>query len=273
MLFAPFTRTWWKSLVKGESDAAGDDPLLNDLSLSELPSHGHAEGDVPFSADPPEGLPVFNRDERKFEKPEFSGGGYRASGRGDSGDDREQGRRGRGQQRNQGRRPVQEPHHHHDDDSDESFTHEGDTNGHTPDDPLAPAFDLDRGAPLPPPAHQPLQEPHVNVKSAKEFFNSEILYRFDILDDRDRQELEGRYRIELKGYQGGIWTVIVKEQVDVFNRREEADIVITMHQRDFLQLVNGHLNPQLAIFAQKMRVQGDLRRCISFDRLLSPYQD
>ena len=243
MLFAPFNRTWWKSLVKGEGTEdvlpPGEDTSPEDDSPLELDEEPIRE----LAPSPREREP-----QRPKHRPQQRNNQYAAA------DDDE-----------------------HDADHDhEPFTHEGQTGELATDDPLAPAFDLERGVPLSQSAHHhhaPAHSPRSNIKSAKEFFNSEILYRFDILEDLDRSELLGSYLIELKGYQGGIWTVVVGEQVEVVNRREDADIVITMHQRDFLELVNGQLNPQLAIFAQKMRVQGDLRRCISFDRLLTPYTD
>jgi len=151
----------------------------------------------------------------------------------------------------------------------DGFTHEGEIE-YEQDDPLAPGFDLEEGTPLPVGRSRGALPGRAAVKSAKEFFNGEILYRFDILEDEARNELKGKYRIELKGFQGGIWTVDVGDQLEIVNRRDEAEIVLTMQQRDFLQLVNGDLNPQLAVFAQKMRISGDLRKAVAFQALLSP---
>ncbi|MBP9838259.1 MAG: SCP2 sterol-binding domain-containing protein, partial [Proteobacteria bacterium] len=109
-----------------------------------------------------------------------------------------------------------------------------------------------------------------NIYTAKDFFNEEIHYRFDILDDDERKELEGTYRLELKGYQGGVWSVKVGENIEIVNRREDTEIVINMQHRDFLSLANGQLNPQLAIFAQKMKIVGDLKKAINFQLLISP---
>ncbi len=159
-----------------------------------------------------------------------------------------------------------EPEPEEEEDAD-GFTHEGQIE-YEQDDPLAPAFDLDEGTPLT--RSKGALPARNNVKSAKEFFNGEILYRFEILEDEARVELRGKYRIELKGFQGGIWTVEVGDQLEIVNRRDEAEIVLTMQQRDFLQLVNGELNPQLAVFAQKMRISGDLRKAVAFQALLSP---
>lgn len=159
-------------------------------------------------------------------------------------------------------------------DDDESFTHDGSELEYETDDPLAPAYDLERGTPL---SHNKHGEhdfkSRTKIRSAKEFFNTEILYRYDILDDEDRTSLRGRYRIELKGYQGGVWTIVIAEQMDIVNRREDAEIVFTMQQSDFLHLVNGQLNPQLALFAQKMRVSGDVRQAVHFQNILAPGSD
>ena len=152
----------------------------------------------------------------------------------------------------------------------DSFTHEG-LPEFEHDDPLAPAFDIEKGTPLG--EHRNQLPVRADIKSAKEFFNSEILYRFDILEDETRAHLTGRYRIELKGFQGGIWTILVGDTLDIVNRREDAEIVFTMQQRDFLQLVNGELNPQLAMFAQKMRVSGDMKKAVAFQVLLAPEVD
>lgn len=159
------------------------------------------------------------------------------------------------------------------DDEGLSFTHAGQSEFEE-ENLDAPAYDLDEGTPLDSGRRGNVLPSRTNVKSAKEFFNGEIHYRYDILEDEARTEVLGTYRIELKGFQGGIWTITVGElQVDVVNRREEAEIVLTMQQRDFLQLVNGDLNPQLAVFAQKMRVSGDLRKAVAFQALLSPGAD
>ena len=88
-------------------------------------------------------------------------------------------------------------------------------------------------------------------------------------DLKGQTEVQG-YRIELKGYKGGIWTVDLGDELTVVNRREEAEIVLTMQQRDFIHLVNGEMNPQLLILAQKLKVQGDIRKAVKFENLLVP---
>lgn len=139
------------------------------------------------------------------------------------------------------------------------------------DDPLAPAYDLDDGELMDDEDEEGGQLPWSSrVEQARDFFNSELLYRFDLLERGQRESLRGAYRIEVRGNQGGIWTFTIGDELSIVNRREEADTVISCFQRDFLQIVNGEINPQLAILAQKMRITGDLARGISVQSLLSP---
>jgi hypothetical protein len=140
---------------------------------------------------------------------------------------------------------------------------------HVQDDPLAPAYDLERGTLLD--KQQPGNLPwRSDVRTAKEFFNTELLYRFDILERHHREQIAGRYRIELKGYQGGVWSIIIGDDMEVVNRKEDAEIVLIMQQRDFLQMINGHLNPQLAILGNKMKIVGDVKKAVWFQSMLYP---
>ena len=139
------------------------------------------------------------------------------------------------------------------------------------DDPLAPAYDLDDGELMDEDDEERAQLPWSSrVEQARDFFNGELLYRFDLLEPGQREFLRGAYRIEIRGNQGGVWTFTVGDELTIVNRREEAETVLSCYQRDFLQIVNGEINPQLAILAQKMRITGDLNRGISVQSLLSP---
>lgn len=139
------------------------------------------------------------------------------------------------------------------------------------EDVLGGGFDLDGGRPM---RERGERMPWKSrVENSKDFFATELLYRFDILNPEDRKEIEGRYRIELKGSKGGIWTVLVGETLEILPRKEDAEIVLSLQHRDFLPLVNGDLNPQMALLAQKLKVTGDLRKASQFMLLLTPHVD
>jgi hypothetical protein len=259
MLLAAFNKNWWRSIMKGEDlteqSAEGETPLVQEApqsSVLQKPEDTASSFSPAFSAEeePSTGAP---REDRSAPEKSAEGNAPRF----------------------QALSPVHEDEHEElrpeiEEEDADGFTHEGQAEFEH-DDPLAPAYDIEKGTPLAPHRQEfPLRS---NIKSAKEFFNAELLYRYDILEDEDRKHLSGRYRIELKGYQGGVWTLELGNNLDVVNRREEAEIVLTMQQRDFLQLVNGQLNPQLAMFAQKLRIQGDLKKAVAFQVLLAPEAD
>jgi len=141
------------------------------------------------------------------------------------------------------------------------------------DDPLAPAYCLEDGELM---DEDDLEEKPKSIpwssriQQSKEFFATELLYRFDLLEREERELLKGSYRVEVRGNNGGIWTVFLDEGLNIVNRREDAEVVFSCQQKDFLQLVNGELNPQLAILAQKVRITGDMKRAVFFQSLLVP---
>ena len=108
------------------------------------------------------------------------------------------------------------------------------------------------------------------IKSTKEFFNTEILYRYDILEEQVRSSIEGSYRIELEGSDKDTWSLKLGLSLDVSNKKEDADIVLNISERDFLNLINGELNPQIAILAEKLKVTGDLSKALAFQNVLAP---
>lgn len=110
------------------------------------------------------------------------------------------------------------------------------------------------------------------IESAKEFFNTEILYRYDILDPEERQQLSGSYQINVSGEKGGTWSVVLDEDLEVKadGKLTKPDVTLTIDQSDFLRLVNGSLNPQLAFVAGKMSSKGDLDKALALQALLCP---
>ena len=139
------------------------------------------------------------------------------------------------------------------------------------DDLHTPAYDLEQGNIIDSSSYYPTKLPWKSkIDTPKEFFNAELLYRFDIIPPEELEPLKGSYRIELKGAQGGIWSLEIENDLNVVNRKEQADTVLVMQQRDFMQIVNGLLNPQLALLSQKVKVTGDVKKAIVLQELLVP---
>lgn len=142
------------------------------------------------------------------------------------------------------------------------------------DDPMAGAFDLDGGDRFESFENEDPQTTVRNtVDSPKEFFNSEIVYRYDIIPPEDLKAIKGDYRIELRGAEGGVWSFNVADQLTVSNTHLEADTVLIMTQRDFMDIVNGVLNPQLALLSKKIEIKGNPEMAMRVQDLLAPRVD
>ena len=90
------------------------------------------------------------------------------------------------------------------------------------------------------------------------------------MDPADVSPMKGNYRIELKGDEGGVWSLSVSDDLQIVNAKKDADTVLIAQEHDFMNLVNGILNPQLAILGNIISVQGNVRKALLLQNLLSP---
>jgi len=141
------------------------------------------------------------------------------------------------------------------------------------EDELDSAYDFESGELIDDDPHAGI--PSMNlVSSAKEFFNAEILYRFDILEDLQREKLHGKYQVVLTGDTPETWSVELDRDLEITNKSiEDAEVTFKVSERDFVLLVNGDLNPQLAFLSEKVKTSGSLEKALSFQSILAPTAD
>ena len=111
----------------------------------------------------------------------------------------------------------------------------------------------------------------LKVDSIEEFFSTEIIRRADLISDEIFDALKGEYRFEF-GRRQRSYTVEIGEQLEVIDADRSANssaVKISVHPLDLIRVVNGDLNPQIAILAGKIRYQGELKRGLLFQHLLS----
>lgn len=109
-----------------------------------------------------------------------------------------------------------------------------------------------------------------NVTSPKEFFQTEVLSRYDVLDADEKEEIKGKYRVEIRGTDGGVWTMTLDNELSVKPHKEDADLVLMMHVDDFISVVNGKINPQLALASRRIKINGNPKKASLFQNILSP---
>lgn len=288
-------KSWWKSFMKGENDTLEDPSVSLSQEMKDPRDIVGLESDdlgvvvekgplVELSTDEPGGsTPGDLAGPESDEVSAFADQDAAPEGEGgesDRGDERQYGRGSNRRRSSRGRSrkgrqdsdqmPVDES-------EDDSSGHDSEVSRvETNFDEIEMVYDLDRGSPFRGSDIEDNGEGlpwRSRVTSAKEFFQGEMLYRYDLLADQEREALEGSYRVELKGNKGGVWTIFLERDISIFNRREDAEIVFTMRSSDFISMVNGDINPQLAILAKKISIRGDLAKALHFHELFAPARD
>lgn len=167
-----------------------------------------------------------------------------------------------------------------DDSSSESEEEELETEVFPEDESLEEAYDFESGELIDDDPHAGIPSKN-NVKSVREFFNTEFLYRFDILEDHERANLKGSYKLEIQGDKKAEWFVDLNDDPTVKssqNKNEtdadlsdiKPEVTISMKERDFILIVNGELNPQLAFLSEKVKVKGSLEKALAFQVIIAP---
>ena len=87
---------------------------------------------------------------------------------------------------------------------------------------------------------------------------------FDNMPSRFKKDaakgLNATYQFDLSGDGGGQWhAVIANEQCEVKEGKAPSpNITITMNAQDYLDMVNGKLNGQMAFMTGKLKIAGDM---------------
>ena len=79
------------------------------------------------------------------------------------------------------------------------------------------------------------------------------------------------YQFKLTGDDGGEWVVKLGGEVPgvTVGVDEAAQCVISMTDKDFLGIIGGTLNPQMAFMTGKLRVKGDMALALKLQTSLS----
>lgn len=83
-------------------------------------------------------------------------------------------------------------------------------------------------------------------------------------------KINSTYKFVITGDGGGTWVVdLTKPGGAISAADSEAKCTITMASNDFLDLMNGKLNPQMAFMGGKLKVLGDMGLALKLGPLLS----
>lgn len=83
--------------------------------------------------------------------------------------------------------------------------------------------------------------------------------------------LNALYQFDLQGEGGGQWVIEIRPDKKEVREGEDANpqCAITMSSKDFMDMVSGRLNPQMAFMTGKLRVKGDMGLALKLQAVLA----
>lgn len=107
------------------------------------------------------------------------------------------------------------------------------------------------------------------VTSVKDVFERHIPTRLQSKPDVVGK-INSVYQFQINGPGGGAWTVdCTKPGGEVGpGTSPAAKCTVTATEQDFLAIVNGKLNPQMAFMSGKLRIQGDMGLAMKLQQIL-----
>lgn len=96
---------------------------------------------------------------------------------------------------------------------------------------------------------------------------------FELMPDRFNKEaaegIDATYQFELTGEGGGTYHVrIGGGTCDVcVGPSDDASITVTMQACDYIDMINGRLNPQMAFMGGKLKIKGDMSLALKMQQI------
>ncbi len=101
----------------------------------------------------------------------------------------------------------------------------------------------------------------------KEIFENEIPKNLESNKDKVAS-LNATYKFNVTGDNGGVWRVKLGPDAAVEAGEGDAQCTITVGDEDFVNIVGGKLNPQMAFMSGKLKVQGDMGLAMKLGNVL-----
>lgn len=87
----------------------------------------------------------------------------------------------------------------------------------------------------------------------------------------DLASIGATYQFDLSGDDGGKWVIELTEACQEVRTGgdDSADCLISMSAADFMSMIGGSLNPQMAFMTGKLRVKGDMGLALKLQAVLN----
>ncbi|KAJ6669479.1 hypothetical protein lerEdw1_000027 [Lerista edwardsae] len=88
------------------------------------------------------------------------------------------------------------------------------------------------------------------------------------------RSIQGVYRFELSGEEGGTWYIDLKNKGGSAGSGEppgKVDVIMNMSSSDFVKMFSGKLKPTMAFMSGKLTIRGDMALAIKLEKLMGQF--
>jgi putative sterol carrier protein len=113
------------------------------------------------------------------------------------------------------------------------------------------------------------EEQHM-ADTPQEYFDVKITKK--LTDNPDfASTINATYQFDLSGDNGGTWVIDLTSAPGKVSAGavENPSCLITMTSQDFMSMVTGKLNPQMAFMTGKLRVKGNMQLALKLQKVLA----
>jgi putative sterol carrier protein len=105
----------------------------------------------------------------------------------------------------------------------------------------------------------------------KQFFEEKIAKKLASSPPEEREKVNAIYEFNITGDNGGVWTVeITKDKGSVqTDSTGNAKCIVTSASPDFMNIVSGKMNPQMAFMSGKLKIKGDMGLAMKLQKVIA----
>ena len=106
-------------------------------------------------------------------------------------------------------------------------------------------------------------------QTPKSYFEEKIAQKLQRTPDLSKS-VNGIYEFNITGDNGGVWTVDLTKEPGVVTAGTTgtAKCTVTASTGDFMNIVSGKMNPQMAFMSGKLKIKGDMGLAMKLQKVI-----
>jgi putative sterol carrier protein len=105
----------------------------------------------------------------------------------------------------------------------------------------------------------------------KSYFEEKIAKKIAASSPEDREKINAIYEFNITGDNGGVWTVEITKDKGLVQAGSNgsAKCIVTSASSDFMNIVAGKMNPQMAFMSGKLKIKGDMGLAMKLQKVMA----